>query len=46
MRASIQGLQVDGRGIAFVALTTVVSGFWSLMSGTVALMAVEACLPV
>ena len=46
MRASIQGLQVEGRGIAFVALTTVVSGFWSLMSGTVALMAVEACLPV
>ena len=46
MRASIQGLLVEGRGISFVAFTTVFSGFWSLMSGTVALMAVEACLPI
>jgi hypothetical protein len=45
-RASINGLLVEGRSVFFVALTTVFSGFWSLMSGTVALVAVEACLRI
>jgi hypothetical protein len=44
MRASIKGLLVERRGISFVVFTIVFSGFWSLMSGTVTLMAVEACL--
>lgn len=35
MRNVIRGRRIERRRIEFVALATIVAGFWSLMSGTV-----------
>jgi hypothetical protein len=42
MRNTIRARRIVGRRIGFVMLATVISGFWSLMSGTLVLMAVAA----
>jgi len=42
MRNTIRARQITGRRFEFVMLATVVAGFWSLMSGTLVLMAFEA----
>jgi hypothetical protein len=34
IRNTIRGRRIEGRPVAFVALATVIAGFWSLMSGT------------
>ena len=42
MRNTIRGRRIEGRNFGFVALATVVAGFWSLMSGTFFLMTLRA----
>ena len=42
MRNTVRGRRIEGRHFGFVMLATVVAGFWSLMSGTVVVMALEA----
>jgi hypothetical protein len=42
MRNTIRARRIEGRNFGFVALATVVAGFWSLMSGTLVVMALEA----
>lgn len=42
MRNTIRGRRIEGRNLGFVAMATVVSGFWSLMSGTLVVMVLEA----
>jgi hypothetical protein len=44
LRASIQDPHPEYHSAAFVMIATVVSGLWSLMSGTVALKVIEVCL--
>ena len=44
MRATIKEPRFEGRNAGYVMIATVIAGLWSTMSGTVALMAVEACL--
>ena len=39
MRNTIRGRQLEGRSVTAVMAATVVAGFWSLMSGTVFVMA-------
>ncbi|HEX2653948.1 MAG TPA: hypothetical protein VHN11_09885 [Xanthobacteraceae bacterium] len=42
MRNTVRGRRIEGRSFQFVMLATVLSGLWSLMSGTVVVMIVEA----
>jgi len=42
IRNTIRGRRVEGRNFGFAALAALVAGFWSLMSGTVVVMALEA----
>jgi len=42
MRNTIRGSRIEGRSFGFAALATVLAGLWSLMSGTVVVMALEA----
>jgi hypothetical protein len=42
MRNSLHGRAVDRRRIEFVALATLAASFWSMMSGTVVVMVLEA----
>ena len=35
-------IRIEGRNFGFAALAAVVAGFWSLMSGTVVVMALQA----
>ena len=42
MRNTIRGARIEGRSFGFAMLATVLAGFWSLMSGTVVVMALEA----
>ena len=42
MRNTIRGRRIEGRRFEFVMLATVVAGIWSLMSGTVVMMALIA----
>jgi hypothetical protein len=42
MRNTIRGRRIEGRRFEFVMLATVLAGCWSLMSGTVVVMVVEA----
>ena len=42
MRNTIRGRRIEGRNFGFVALATIVAGFWSLMSGTLVVMVLEA----
>ncbi len=42
MRNTIRGRQVERRRVEFVMMATVLSGFWSLMSGTFIIMTLRA----
>ena len=41
MRNTVLGRTVQGRRIEFVAMATIIAGFWSMMSGTFFLMLLE-----
>jgi hypothetical protein len=43
MRNTLLGRQQEGRRFQFVFLATLISGFWSLMSGMVLVMTLQAC---
>ena len=42
VRNTIRGRRVEGRNFGFAAVAALVAGFWSLMSGTVVVMALQA----
>lgn len=42
MRNTIRGRTMEGRRVQFVAMATVIAGFWSMMSGTFVLMLLES----
>jgi len=44
MRNTVRGARIEGRPVEFVMVATVVAGLWSLMSGTVLVMALQALL--
>jgi hypothetical protein len=44
MRNTLRGCRLEGRPVEFVMVATVVAGLWSLMSGTVVVMALQALL--
>ena len=43
MRNTLLGEKQEGRQFQFVFIATLISGFWSLMSGMVLVMALQAC---
>jgi len=43
MRNTLLGRQQEGRRFEFVFLATLIAGFWSLMSGMVLVMILQAC---
>jgi hypothetical protein len=43
MRNTILGRRLEGRRFEFVFLATLIAGFWSLMSGLVLVMTLQAC---
>ena len=43
MRNTIHGRREEARRFEFVFLATVIAGFWSLMSGLVLVMTLQAC---
>jgi len=43
MRNTLLGRQQEGRRFEFVFLATLIAGFWSLMSGMVLVMTLQAC---
>jgi hypothetical protein len=43
MRNTILGRRHEGRRFAFVFLATLIAGFWSMMSGLVMVMTMQAC---
>jgi hypothetical protein len=46
MRNTLRGRRLEHRRAEFVMMATVVAGLWSLMSGTVVVMALQALLGV
>jgi hypothetical protein len=42
MRNTIRGARIERRNFVFAMLATILAGLWSLMSGTVVVMALEA----
>jgi hypothetical protein len=44
MRNTVRGCRLEGRPVEFVMVASVVAGLWSLMSGTVVVMALQALL--
>jgi hypothetical protein len=46
MRNTIRGRRIEGRRTEIVMVATVIAGLWSLMSGTVVVLALQALLPV
>jgi hypothetical protein len=46
MRNTLRGRRIERRRAAFVMVATVIAGLWSLMSGTVVVMALQALLNV
>jgi len=46
MRNSLRGRRIESRRAEFVMVATVIAGLWSLMSGTVVVMALQALLSV
>ena len=42
MHNTTRGARIEGRSFGFAMLATVLAGLWSLMSGTVVVMALEA----
>jgi hypothetical protein len=43
MRNTLLGRRHEGRRFEFVFMATLIAGFWSLMSGMVVVMALQAC---
>jgi len=43
MRNTILGRRQEGRRFEFVFLATLIAGFWSMMSGQVMVMTMQAC---
>jgi hypothetical protein len=43
MRNTIRGRHVEGRDFGMVMVATIIAGCWSLMSGSVVVMALAAC---
>ena len=46
MRNTIRGRRIEGRRAEIVMLATVIAGLWSLMSGTVVVLGLQALLGV
>ncbi len=46
MRNTIRGRRIEGRRTDIVMVATVIAGLWSLMSGTVVVLALQALLNV
>ena len=46
MRNTLRGRRIERRPAEFVMIATVIAGLWSLMSGTVVVMALQALLSV
>src|SRR4051812_42858561 len=46
MRNTVRGSRIEKRGFGFAMMATLVAGFWSLMSGTIVVMALEAVTKV
>lgn len=44
MRNTIRGRRIEGRRAEIVMIATVIAGLWSLMSGTVVVLALQALL--
>jgi len=44
VRNTVRGCRLEGRPAEFIMVATVVAGLWSLMSGTVVVMALQAFL--
>jgi hypothetical protein len=44
MRNTLRGRRIEGRRAEFVMVATVIAGLWSLMSGTVVVLAVQVLL--
>jgi hypothetical protein len=44
MRNTLRGRRIEGRRVEFVMVATVIAGLWSLMSGTVVVMAMQVLL--
>src|SRR3979490_3370995 len=42
MRNTVRGRRIEQRRFEFVMIATIIAGIWSLMSGTVVIMALEA----
>jgi hypothetical protein len=42
MRNTIRGRRIEGRGFSMVMVATIIAGCWSLMSGTVVVMALTS----
>ena len=42
MRNTVRGRRIERRRFEFVMIATIIAGIWSLMSGTVRVMAIEA----
>ena len=43
MRNTVLGRRLEGRRFEFVFLSTLIAGFWSLMSGLAVVMTLQAC---
>jgi hypothetical protein len=41
MRNTLRGRRIEGRRVEFVMVATVIAGLWSLMSGTVVVLALQ-----
>jgi hypothetical protein len=46
MRNTLRGRRIEGRRFELVMVSTVIAGLWSLMSGTVVVLALQALLNV
>jgi hypothetical protein len=46
MRNTLRGRRFEGRRASFVMIATIVAALWSLMSGTVVMMALQALINV
>jgi len=46
MRNTLRGRQIEGRRVEVVMIATVIAGLWSLMSGTVVVLALQVLLNV
>ena len=42
VRNTVRGRRIEGRNFGFAALAAIVAGFWSLMSGSVVVLALQA----